>query len=117
LLAARAVGEGGAGLAAFKMAVNQLKAGASLEIFIGDHLAFFGEGAVAFLVAIKPENLTLIMDHARQLGVTFEVAAKISKAKSHQANHGLGTVTTYFGVLSVEDLLAEFEGFLPAGAK
>jgi phosphoribosylformylglycinamidine synthase len=115
LLAARAAGEGGIGLAAFKMAVNSVRLGASLEIVASDAADFFGEGAAAFLVAIKPENLRAAMNLAEQSQVLLEVAAAISRPDQDKTTWRSGEIKTYFGSMSAEDLLASFEAFMPMG--
>ncbi len=116
LVAARAAGEGGIGLAAFKMALNSVRLGASLEIFTSDATEFFGEGAANFLVAIKPENLSMAVNLAQQSQVSLEVAAKISRFEQGGSARSYGEVKTYFGSILAEDLLASFEAFMPTGA-
>jgi phosphoribosylformylglycinamidine synthase len=115
LVAARAAGEGGIGLAAFKMAVNSVRLGASLEILTSDVSEFFGEGATAFLVAIKPENLRAARNLAEQSQVSLESAATISRLGQLEANRRFGVIQTCFGPISTEDLLASFEAFMPVG--
>ncbi len=115
LVAARAAGEGGIGLAAFKMAVNSVRLGASLEILTSDVSEFFGEGATAFLVAIKPENLRAARNIAEQSQVSLESAATISRLGQLEANRRFGVIKTCFGPISTEDLLASFEAFMPVG--
>ena len=115
LVAARAAGEGGIGLAAFKMAINSVRLGASLEILTSDGMEFFGEGAATFLVAIKPENLRTAMNLAQQSQVSLEVAATISISDHLETIRRKGEIKTYFGSISAEDLLASFEAFLPTG--
>jgi phosphoribosylformylglycinamidine (FGAM) synthase-like enzyme len=115
LVAARAAGEGGIGLAAFKMAVDSVRLGASLEILTSDGTEFFGEGAATFLVAIKPENLRAAMNLAQQSQVSLKVAATISIPDQLETIRRNGEIKTYFGSSSAEDLLASFEAFLPTG--
>lgn len=116
LLAARALGEGGAGIAAFKMSVTSLRAGSSLEICLSDHLSFFGEGAAAFLIAIKPDSLPAAIGMTQNFGVSVEVVARLSGREPNKISQRPGAIKTYFATLPADEVLANFDNFLPEGA-
>ena len=116
LLSARAVAEGGLGVAIFKMLSRLICSGFDLEILPNRPKEFFAEGGSRFLVSLTNPITESLKSDLNQMGVDLELVAKVQRKKVLVHGSGrpklFGGLKTYFGEFPLEGLWRSYNSFI-----
>lgn len=116
LVAARPIGEGGVGIAIFKMLSNMIHQGIHLEITAKSPLDFFGEGGARFLICIQEAQIEQLRSALDKNGMMIELVARAKKVKPQENTlrdqKSQSQLLSYFGRFSLQDFLGAYERFL-----
>ena len=116
LLAARAITEGGLGVAVFKMLSHLICSGFDLEILSGTPKDFFAEGGCRFLVSLTSPVAESIKSDLNQIGIHLELVAKAHRKKVpsqwSERPKLFGELKTYFGQFTLDGLWSSYNSFI-----